>query len=90
MNQLNGLLLGEAMIGLAELAAAVSITRQSRGWDVFATLVSLVSGLLCFVYLTKAPLPMGLSSLLAMVAVLATLCTIGVSVWDAVSRRQSV
>jgi hypothetical protein len=89
VNQLEGFLLGEALIGLAELAAAALIIQEKRGYDFLATTVSIVSGLLSALFLTKTPIIIGVPSAMALVAVLAMTCTISISAWDAIFHQGS-
>ena len=88
-NQLQGVLPGEAAIALAEIAAAAMITKGTGGYDLLATIVSIVSGLLSALFLTKTPMVVGLAPAMALIAVLGTLVTTGICGWDAIARQRS-
>jgi len=80
-HQIERVLIGEAVIGLAELAAAVLITRGGRISDLVATAIAIGSGLLALVYLTKTPIEVDAYSLMAIISIVALLFTVAVTLW---------
>ena len=89
INQFHGFLLGEVFMAVGELLAGVMITRGKVGYDILATIISLFGGLLSALFLTKTPVVAGVASTMALVAVFATVLTIGVSAWDGYFDRQT-
>lgn len=80
-HQIERFLVGEGLVGLAELGAAILITRGTRACDVMAMCVSLVSGLLSVIFLTKAPIDLDTYSMMALVSLGAAFFTITVTVF---------
>ena len=79
LHQIERFLVGEGLVGVAELGAAILIVQGMRACDVLAIFVSLLSGLLAVIYLTKGPVVMDAYSLMAFVSLVAMLFTIAIS-----------
>jgi len=80
-HQIEQFLVGAGLVGLAELGAAILITRGTRACDVLAMCVSLVSGLLSVIFLTKTPIVIDAYSMMALISVGATLLTIIITIF---------
>jgi hypothetical protein len=86
-NQVHGILIGEALIGVAELASAFMLIRAKMAYVVVATIIALMSGLLSAIFLTKTPIVPGIASAMALVAVIGMVLTAIICIWSMRHRR---